>query len=286
VVFSVFSESTLSTKNRSFSNRFAFLLVPRSWPLRFCLTNGSFFRGLALLVVVAVTVVALSSSPLSSSPPPSSSPPSASSSSSSPWRTRSPCEHRSHQHERVGPRQRHTDSRPMPDPLPVACDHTFGLWQLEHAVRPAWPNMSGCRAPRRAESSRWQLPQVGEITEKFPFRCSRSTRSCGARRSGCSRRGCDRTARRERPLRVALTTARRQAVRVDVVLAMAVDAQVAGAGERAVVAVAALARDVVVRALEGEVPTSWSGLMSSHVRVEWHCSHAVPYWPLWTAGSG
>src|SRR5262245_64851463 len=45
----------------------------------------------------------------------------------------------------------------------------------------------------------------------------------------------------------------RQRIVVDVVLAVAVDAQVAGAGERAVVLVAALARQVVVHALEREV---------------------------------
>src|SRR3569623_1251060 len=33
-------------------------------------------------------------------------------------------------------------------------------------------------------------------------------------------------------------------------------------------------------------PTSCSGLTSTNVAVEWHCSHAVPYWPLSTAGSG
>src|SRR5262249_31939825 len=59
--------------------------------------------------------------------------------------------------------------------------------------------------------------------------------------------------RGERPLRVALAAARRQRVAVDVVLAVAVDAQVAAAGERPVIAVAALARDVVVHALEREV---------------------------------
>ncbi len=59
--------------------------------------------------------------------------------------------------------------------------------------------------------------------------------------------------RRERPLGVALAAARRQAVRVDVVLAMAVDAEVATTRERTVIAVATLARDVVVAALEREV---------------------------------
>ena len=59
--------------------------------------------------------------------------------------------------------------------------------------------------------------------------------------------------RRERPLRVALAAAGRQRVVVDVVLAVAVDAQVARAGERAVVLVAALARDVVVHAAQREV---------------------------------
>src|SRR5262245_40948210 len=59
--------------------------------------------------------------------------------------------------------------------------------------------------------------------------------------------------RRERPLRVAVTATRRQRVAVDIVLAVAVDAQIAAAGERAVVAVAALAREVVVHALEREV---------------------------------
>jgi hypothetical protein len=29
-------------------------------------------------------------------------------------------------------------------------------------------------------------------------------------------------------------------------------------------------------------PTSWSGLMSVHSLVEWHCSQPVPYWPAWT----
>src|SRR5690349_23922301 len=40
---------------------------------------------------------------------------------------------------------------------------------------------------------------------------------------------------------------------VDIVLAMAIDAEIAAARERAIVAVAALAREVVVHALQGEV---------------------------------
>src|SRR5438874_12193829 len=59
--------------------------------------------------------------------------------------------------------------------------------------------------------------------------------------------------RRERPLRVALAAPRRQRVLVDVILAVAVQTEIARAGERTVVLVAALARDVVVLALEREV---------------------------------
>ena len=59
--------------------------------------------------------------------------------------------------------------------------------------------------------------------------------------------------RRERPLRVALAALGRQRVAVHVVLAVAVQTQVAAARERTVVLVAAFAREVVVRALEREV---------------------------------
>src|ERR1041384_2344329 len=38
--------------------------------------------------------------------------------------------------------------------------------------------------------------------------------------------------------------------------------------------------------LSEKSPTSWSGFAASQVRVVWHCAQPVPYWPLWTAGSG
>ena len=66
--------------------------------------------------------------------------------------------------------------------------------------------------------------------------------------------------RRERPLRVALAALRRQRVVVDVVLPVAIDAEIAAARERPVIAMAALARDVVVRALEREVADIVEGL--------------------------
>ena len=38
--------------------------------------------------------------------------------------------------------------------------------------------------------------------------------------------------------------------------------------------------------LSEKSPTSCSGFTSPQVRVVWHCAQPVPYWPLWTAGSG
>lgn len=101
-------------------------------------------------------------------------------------------------------------------------------------------------------------------------------RGRGAARSGCSDLERSNRAGAQRDLGVALTAAaRRQRVVVDVVLAVAVQAQVAGARERPVVLVAALGRAGGRAGLYAKSPTSWSGLMSPKSVVEWQRSHAV-----------
>lgn len=73
------------------------------------------------------------------------------------------------------------------------------------------------------------------------------SRQVAAHRSVVEARRC------ERPLRMAFTAPRRQRVVVDVILAVAIEAEVAGSSERPRILVTALARDVVVHALERKI---------------------------------
>jgi hypothetical protein len=57
----------------------------------------------------------------------------------------------------------------------------------------------------------------------------------------------------ERPLGVALATARRQRIVVNIILTMTVDAHVTSALQRPIIAMAALTRNIVVRARQREI---------------------------------